>query len=154
MIPGVIYSKEKEEVSEMDKTNAKKTSANKLLILALIVLAAALALVSFRYHSYVSAAEENDRLSGTYHVDEQLNTTYMSIAYDDSENSFCYFSDNKEIASGRIEETDDGYYGLYVGSKLYGKIIPSYKSIYFIDADLNTMSLPYYSKELVMPADK
>lgn len=37
MIPGVIYSKEKEEVSEMDKTKAKKVSANKLLILALIV---------------------------------------------------------------------------------------------------------------------
>lgn len=149
----MLYSKEK-EVSEMDKTNAKKIPANKLLILALIVLAAALALVSFRYHCYVSAAEENNRLSGTYHVDERLNTTYLSIAYDDSENSFCYFSDNKEIASGRIEETDDGYYGLYVGSKLYGKIIPSYKSIYFIGADLNAMSLPYYSKELIMPSDK
>ena len=132
--------------------NSRKPKASYFFILIIILLITALIFVSFKYVYYVDGNENGNLISGTYYIKDKNDSLYMAIDYDDYENSFCFFKNNKKNASGKIEKNNKNYYELYNNGKLYGKVIPSYKLLYFIDKNLNVFKMTYFSDEIIAPA--
>ncbi len=136
----------------MNDSNSRTKTAW-ILPVVIIVLIAALIFISFKYIYYVDGNESGDLITGTYHNEDENDSPYMTINYDEHENSFCLFTDNKETASGKIEKKENCY-ELYEDGKLYGKVIPLYKRLYFVDKNLDVIEMPYYSDEVIMPANE
>ena len=102
--------------------------------------------------SYKEGLERTLPIQGTYMLADEIEPTYLSIAYEDGIHEFDYFeADKRTTQSGTVKKSDDNYYLLYdENNQLYGKIIPSYKKIYLIDKDLQITEFDSYRQDILM----
>lgn len=138
--------------------NIKKNTIYSIIIIIIILLIVGLLGYLFKSKiNYNDGIERKLPIKGTYIIDNDKNSTYLSIDYGEGINEFYHFrADNKIIMSGIVKKTNENYYILYDNSKhtVYGKVIPSYKKIYLIDTNLNIVELEYYNQQLIYPATK
>lgn len=128
---------------------------NSIIIIIVLLIIGLLGYLLESNIRYKDSIERNSPIKGTYIIDDDVNSTYLSIDFGEGINEFYYFkADNRIIKSGTIQKTNQNYYTLYDQSTntVYGKIIPSYKKIYLIDTKLNIVELKYYNQKLIYPA--
>lgn len=128
---------------------------NSIIIIIVLLIIGLLGYLLESNIRYKDSIERNSPIKGTYIIDDDVNSTYLSIDFGEGINEFYYFkADNRIIKSGTIQKTNKNYYILYDQSTntVYGKIIPSYKKIYLIDTKLNIVELKYYNQQLIYPA--
>ena len=129
------------------------------IIILIIFLISALMFFIFsniQNMDYKNGIDRSLPIKGTYILKGlDNNNTYISIDYGEGINEFYHFkNDNKIINSGQVKKNEDNYYVLYdKTNKIYGKVIPNYKKIYFIDNNLNIQEFSYYPDSLIYPAE-
>ena len=134
----------------------KKRKYQGILILCFILLIGVLlAFLIIRNDNLKRGIEGQLPVKGTYVAyNDDDSMTYFTIDYGEGIDEFRYFrSQNNIIKSGSVKADDSNNYTLYdeETDSLYGKIIPSYKKIYFVDRKLRVKEFEYYSDVLVYP---
>lgn len=129
----------------------------KIIIAVCIVgLAISITLLLYKNYSYQQSIDRNISVTGTYILNDNMDSTYLTIDYGNDQNKFYYFqSDNNIIATGSVEKDNDRYYILndISSGNRYGKVIVSYKKVYLVDNDLNIIEFSQYGSDLIVPAN-
>lgn len=113
------------------------------IALILIIL---LCVSLYKNYKHNQSIPEQISVNGTYATTNNkndINETYIAI---DSKDQKVYYYSNMDPftkSTGAVSKDAEGCYVLTNAStnKVFGKIIPSYNKIYFVDADLNVFEL-------------
>lgn len=132
----------------------KVNKKNKIIIVGIIVallISSLFVILVNKNYDYKKGIEGGGDINGAYSLNAH---TFLSVEYSKELKEFYFVKDNEVVKSGSVEKSENSYI-LYdkVTKELYGKAIPSYKKIYFIEKGLDISEFYFYSKELIIPSE-
>lgn len=97
-----------------------------IIVICIVGLAISITLLLYKNYSYQQSIDRNISVTGTYILNDNMDSTYLTIDYGNDQNKFYYFqSDNNIIATGSVEK----------------------------DNDLNIIEFSKYGSDLIVPAN-
>lgn len=79
-----------------------------IIVICIVGLAISITLLLYKNYSYQQSIDRNISVTGTYILNDNMDSTYLTIDYGNDQNKFYYFqSDNNIIATGSVEPANN-----------------------------------------------